>query len=289
MLAPSMERRSSAAWLERAFAAACAFAALLPIALVVALVGRVMVDGVGRLDLEFLRGYPGRDAHRAGILPALVGSVYLIGLTALLAVPVGVGAAIYLEEYEQESRLARWIEMNIANLANIPSVIYGLLGLGSFVRALGFGRSLLSGAATLALLVLPLVILSAREALRRVPRSLREACLALGATRWQALRRVVLPAALPRMLSGATFALTRAMGDAAPLVVLGAVTYVSFLPDGLGAPFTALPLQILDWLSRPKREFLVNASAASVVLLVTLLLLNLLAFAIERSFGRRSS
>src|SRR5689334_23499760 len=202
------------------------------------------MDGLPRLSWDFLTSYPSRRAAAAGILPAAVGTLYLIVLTALIALPLGVGAAVYLEEYGKKSRLAMLIEVNIANLAGVPSVIYGLLGLGLFVRTLGLGRSLIAGASTLALLVLPIVIMSSREALRTVPLALREACYALGSTRWQAIARVVLPTALPGILTGAILALSRAIGETAPLIVVGALTYVTFLPDGLNAPFTALPIQI---------------------------------------------
>src|SRR5690242_12537134 len=252
-------RRQGANIGERLFILACLLAVALPLVLLGLLLADVLVDAVGRMSWEFITGYPSRRAARAGILPALVGSLLLIALTAVLALPVGVGAAIYLEEYGKRSKLAGFIEVNIANLAGVPSVIYGLLGLGLFVRTLGLGRSVLAGAATLALLVLPIVILASREALRTVPQALREACYALGATRWEAIRRVVLPTALPGILTGAILALSRAIGETAPLIVVGALTYVTFLPDGLDAPFTALPIQIFNWVSRPQPEFLINA------------------------------
>lgn len=273
---------------ERVFVWVCLGAVFLPLALLAVLIGDLVVDAVGRLSWEFITGYPSRRAERAGILPALVGSIFLISLTALLTLPAGVGAAIYLEEYGKRSRLAGLIEINIANLAGVPSVIYGLLGLGLFVRTLGLGRSILAGAATLSLLVLPIVILSSREALRTVPHSLREACFALGATRWQAIRRVVLPMALPGILTGAILSLSRAIGETAPLIVVGALTYVTFLPDGINAPFTALPIQIFNWVSRPQPEFLVNAAAGIVVLLVTMLVLNIIAILLRNRLQKRA-
>ncbi|MBC8013158.1 MAG: phosphate ABC transporter permease PstA [Methyloceanibacter sp.] len=274
---------------ERLFVWLCLLAVCLPLALLAVLLGDVLVDAVGRMSWDFIVGYPSRRAERAGILPALVGSLFLISLTAVLALPAGVGAAIYLEEYGKRSRLAGIIEVNIANLAGVPSVIYGLLGLGLFVRVLGLGRSVLAGAATLALLVLPIVIMSSREALRTVPHSLREACYALGATRWQAIRRVVLPMAMPGILTGAILSLSRAIGETAPLIVVGALTYVTFLPDGINSPFTALPIQIFNWVSRPQKEFLVNAAAGIVVLLATMLLLNTLAILLRNRLQKRSS
>ena len=282
-------RRQGANIGERLFILACLLAVALPLVLLGLLLADVLVDAVGRMSWEFITGYPSRRAARAGILPALVGSLLLIALTAVLALPVGVGAAIYLEEYGKRSKLAGFIEVNIANLAGVPSVIYGLLGLGLFVRALGLGRSVLAGAATLALLVLPIVILASREALRTVPQALREACYALGSTRWQAIRRVVLPTALPGILTGAILALSRAIGETAPLIVVGALTYVTFLPDGLNAPFTALPIQIFNWVSRPQAEFLVNAAAGIVVLLATMLVLNTLAIVLRNRLQKRSA
>ena len=274
---------------ERLFVLCCLLAVVLPLLLLAVLIGDVLVDAVGRISWDFITGYPSRRAERAGILPALAGSVLLISLTAVLALPVGVGAAVYLEEYGKRSKLAGFIEINIANLAGVPSVIYGLLGLGLFVRALGLGRSVLAGAATLALLVLPIVILSSREALRTVPLALREACYALGSTRWQAIRRVVLPSALPGILTGAILSLSRAIGETAPLIVVGALTYVTFLPDSINAPFTALPIQIFNWVSRPQPEFLVNAAAGIVVLLVTMLVLNTVAILLRNRLQRRSA
>lgn len=274
---------------ERVFIWLCVLAVFLPLGLLLVLIGDVVVDAAGRMSWDFVTGYPSRRAERAGILPALVGSLLLISLTALMTLPAGVGAAIYLEEYGKRSRIAGLIEVNIANLAGVPSVIYGLLGLGLFVRALGLGRSVLAGAGTLALLVLPIVIMSSREALRTVPHSLREACYALGATRWQAIRRVVLPMALPGILTGSILSLSRAIGETAPLIVVGALTYVTFLPDSLSAPFTALPIQIFNWVSRPQQEFLVNAAAGIVVLLTTMLLLNTLAILLRNRLQKRST
>ena len=286
--AASMRRRGANVG-ERLFVAACFMAVALPLLLLALLLGDLIVDGIRRISWDFITGYPSRHAARAGILPALAGSLLLIALTALLALPVGVGSAIYLEEYGKRSKLAGLIEINITNLAGVPSVIYGLLGLGLFVRALGLGRSILAGAATLALLVLPIVILASREALRTVPHALREACYALGATRWEAIRRVVLPTALPGILTGAILALSRAIGETAPLIVVGALTYVTFLPDGLDAPFTALPIQIFNWVSRPQPEFLINAAAGIVVLLATMLLLNTLAIVLRNRLQKRSA
>ena len=246
----------------------------LPLAILVALLADVLLDGTGRLDPSFFTNFPSRKAELAGILPGLVGSVYLVVLTAAIALPLGIGAAVYLEEYGHHGRLSGLIEINIANLAGVPSIIYGLLGLGVFVRLAGMGRSLIAGACTMALLVLPMVVVVSREALRTVPNSLREASLALGATRLQTIRRVVLPSAYPSILTGVILSISRALGETAPLVVIGALTYVTFVPDGVDSPFTVLPIQIFNWVSRPQEEFLTNAAAGIVVLMLTMLTLN---------------
>jgi len=260
---------------------------LLALAALAALIFDVTRDGIGRLSWQFLTSYPSRRASQAGILPALVGSVYVIGITALIAVPLGVGAAIYLEEYGTQGRLSRVIEINIANLAGVPSIIYGLLGLGLFVRVFGMGRSVLAGASTLALLVLPTVIISTREALRAVPKSLREGSYALGATKWQTIQRQVLPAALPGLLTGLILALSRAIGETAPLITIGALTYVPFLPDDIWSPFTVLPIQIFNWVSRPQEAFAENAAAGILILLVLLLAMNAVAIVVRDRFQRR--
>ena len=247
---------------------------LLGLVVLGALLAAILSAGLGRLSWDFLTSLPSRRAEDAGIYAALLGTVWVISATAVLAVPVGVGAAIYLEEYGTRGRWFRLIEINIANLAGVPSVIYGLLGLGLFVRVLAFGRSVLAGAATLALLVLPIVILASREALRAVSPSLREASYALGATRWQTIWHQVLPAALPGILTGTMLALSRAIGETAPLITIGALTYVPFAPDGIWSPFSVLPIQVFNWVSRPQEAFVENAAAGIIVLLALLLAMN---------------
>jgi len=240
-----------------------------------ALIWDVWRDGAGRLSWQFVTSYPSRRAEEAGIWHALAGSIFVILLTGALAVPIGIAAAIYLEEYGRtRSVMARIIEINITNLAAVPSIIYGLLGLGLFVRAMGMGRSVLAGASTLALLVLPVVILSTREALRAVPSSIREGSYALGATKWQTVWYQVLPVALPGILTGMILALSRAIGETAPLISIGALTFVAFAPDSIWSPFTVLPIQIFNWVSRPQLEFRANAAAGILVLLALLLTMN---------------
>ena len=238
------------------------------------LIADVWADGSRRLSWDFLTGFPSRRAESAGVWHALTGSVFVILVTGIIAVPIGVAAAIHLEEYGGRNLVARIIEINITNLAAVPSIIYGLLGLGLFVRSMGMGRSVLAGASTLALLVLPVIILSTREALRAVPPSIREGSYALGATKWQTIWHQVLPVALPGILTGTILALSRAIGETAPLITIGALTFVAFAPDGIWSPFTVLPIQIFNWVSRPQAEFQVNAAAGILVLLALLLTMN---------------
>ena len=261
---------------------------LLALAALASLLVDVARDGVGRLSWQFLTSYPSRRPEGAGILPALAGSVFVISLTAVLAIPLGVAAAIHLEEYGGRGKLARLIEINISNLAGVPSIIYGLLGLGLFVRMLGMGRSVLAGACILGLLILPVVILATREALRAVPKSLREASYALGATKWQTIWHQVLPAAAPGILTGLILALSRAIGETAPLITIGALTYVPFVPSDIWSPFTVLPIQIFNWVSRPQAAFGENAAAAIVVLLALLLVMNGAAIVLRDRLRSRS-
>ena len=280
-------RRRRQALQETAFQALTLLTLAVALVALGALLWDVWSDGASRLSWAFLTNYPSRIAERAGIFPALVGSVFLIGLAAVLGVPVGIGAAVYLEEYGTRNRMARLIEINISNLAAVPSIIYGLLGLGLFVRALNWERSLLAGAATLALLVLPVVILSTREALRAVPKSLREGSYALGATKWQTIWHQVLPMALPGILTGMILSLSRAIGETAPLIAVGAAVFVPFVPDSIWSPFTALPIQIFNWVSRPQAEFAANAAAGIIVLMVVLLAMNAGAIWLRDRYHRR--
>jgi phosphate transport system permease protein len=291
----SEANRASRRRTGRLFELAGLLATCVGLVVLAVLVVDVLGDGLPRLGWDFITSYPSRKPEDAGILAALVGSLWLLVLTALVAFPIGVGAAIYLEEYSTQSRLQRLIEINIANLAGVPSIIYGILGLELFVRIMRpitGGRSVLAGALTMALLVMPIVIIAAREALRAVAGSQRQAAYALGATRWQVTSRVVVPAALPGILTGTILALSRAVGETAPLITMGALTYVAFLPDlslaGLQSPFTVLPIQIFNWVSRPQPGFHVNAAAGIVVLLVVLLLMNATAIVLRNRYQRRS-
>jgi phosphate transport system permease protein len=250
---------------------------------------QVVVEGWPRLNLELLTNFPSRRPARSGAQSAILGTIWLMGIVMATAVPLGFGAAIYLEEYADPKRwYNRLIELNIQNLAAVPSIVYGILGLAFLARGpFGLGRVLLAGGLTLTLLVLPIVIISGREAIRAVPNSIRQASLALGATKWQTVRRQVLPAAIPGMATGTILGLSRAIGETAPLILLGALTFVTFNPDGLTSQFTALPVQIFNWISRPQEEFKVLAAAAIVILLVVLLAMNSVAIWLRNRYYQR--
>lgn len=234
----------------------------------------VVREGIQWLDLQFLDNFPSRKPERAGIKSALVGSVWLIGLTALISIPLSIASAIYLEEYAPRNKWMRILEINLANLAAMPSILYGLLGLAIFVRYFDLDRSLWSGALTLSLLVLPVIVIAAKGAIRSVPNSIREGAYALGARRWQVVFFQVLPGALPGIMTGVILALSRAMGETAPLIMVGALSYIAFLPEGPSDPFTALPVQIFNWAARPQEDFHGLAAGGIIVLLILLLTLN---------------
>jgi phosphate transport system permease protein len=273
--------------MDRLFEMAALATLLVALAALAVLVWDVLSDGASRLSWQFLTDMASRRPETAGIYHALAGSVVVIALTGALALPVGVAAAIYLEEYGTRSKLARLIEINISNLAAVPSIIYGLLGLGLFVRAMAMERSVMAGASTLALLALPVVILSTREALRTVPKSIREGSYALGATKWQTIWHQVLPMAMPGILTGLILSLSRAIGETAPLITIGALTYVPFAPDGIWSAFTVLPIQIFNWVSRPQAGFQENAAAGIIVLLVLLLIMNAAAIFLRDRYQRK--
>ncbi len=259
----------------------CFVATLVGVVLLAVLLIDILRQGLGRLSADFLTSYPSRFPERAGIKSALWGTIWTVSFTGLLSFPLGVGAAIYLEEYAPRTWLTRVIETNIANLAGVPSIVYGVLGLAVFVRGMALGRSVLAGAATLALLILPIVIISAQEAIRAVPPSIRDAGLGIGATKWQTLRLLVLPIAFPGILTGMILALSRAIGETAPLIMIGALTFVAFTPDTPLDPFTVLPIQIFNWVSRPQAGFHELAAAAIIVLLIALLSMNALAIVLR--------
>ncbi len=272
-----------------------AFRVLLFVSLGVGLVAlvtlllQVLIEGWPQLDQDLLFHFPSSDPGKAGAQSAIVGTIWLMVIVAATCLPLGVGAAIYLEEYANKERwYNRMIEINIQNLAAVPSIVYGILGLAFFVRGFAdLGQALLAGGLTLSLLVLPVVIISAREAIRSVPDSIRQGSMALGATKWQTIRRQILPASIPGIATGSILALSRAIGEAAPLVLLGALTFITFNPEGLTSAFTALPIQIFNWISRPQEEFKVLAAAAIVVLLAILLAMNATAIWLRNRYQQK--
>ncbi len=265
-----------------------------------ALLADLAKEGAGRLSWQFFTSYPSRFASQAGILSAWVGTTLVMLVTAATAVPLGVAAGVYLEEYASRNWLTALIEINIANLAGVPSIVYGLMALGLFVYQFRLGQSILSAGLTLALLILPIVIVATRESVRAVPGSMREAAYALGATKWQTVKDHVLPYSTGGILTGVIIALSRAIGETAPLITIGALTFIAFLPgspvksefpfvsfEWLMSPFTVMPIQMFNWVSRPQREFHLNAAAAGLVLMAMTLTMNGLAIYIRYRFRKR--
>lgn len=247
---------------------------------------QVLRDGLPFLSIEFLKNYPSRIPTRAGILSALVGSIYMMGLVAVLAVPIGVATALFLEEYMPRGKVYNLLQVNIGSLAGMPSIVYGLIGLAIFVRFFALEQSLLAGAMTLSLLVLPVIIIAAQGAIRSVPRSLREAAFAIGARKYQVVFGQVLPAATPGIMTGVILALSRAIGESAPMILLGALSYVAFLPKNIMDAYTVLPVQIFNWASRPQEDFHQLAASGIIILMVILLSMNLVAIVIRNRYQR---
>ncbi len=272
----------------RAFLLLCYAATGLGILALLVLLADTAIKGVPHLSLEFLTSYPSRFAARSGVLSAAVGTLYLALIVIVVAFPLGIATAIYLEEYARPGLLNRIVQTNIGNLAGVPSIIYGMLGLAVFVRAMSLQRSLLAGGLTIAILVLPIVIINAQEALRAVPSSLRHASLALGATRWETVWHHVLPAALPGILTGTILALSRAIGEAAPIILISSIAFIAFLPENLLDSFTILPIQIFIWVSKPQPEFHAIAATAIIVLLALLLTMNAVAIVVRDRSRRRA-
>ena len=248
---------------------------------------RILSQGLGYLDLDFIMNFASRIPGNAGIKAALIGSLWLMSVVAPVAIILGVSTAIYLEEYAKQNKLNDFIRMNISNLAGVPSIVFGLLGLTIFVRLFGLDKSILAAGFTMSLLILPVIIVAAQEAIRSVPNEQREASYGMGATKWQTIVRVVLPAAIPGILTGSILALSRAIGETAPLVVIGIPVILQFLPTGYLDTFTALPMQIFDWAKRPQEEFQFVASAGIIVLMVVLISMNSVAIYIRNKFQKR--
>jgi len=264
----------------------CTFFALL---ILVLLFADILIEGLGRINWSFLVNFPSRHPDQSGIYTALAGMFSLLFFTIIIALPIGIMSAIYLQEYGTKNRFAKIVEINISNLAGVPSIIYGILGLTIFVRAFGLGNSILAAALTLALLIMPVIIVATREAIKAVPDSLREASYGMGATRWQTVSRVVLPASLGGILTGIILSISRAIGETAPLIVVGALAYVPFIPEGPMDQFTSLPIQIYNWTSRPQQGFIVNAAAGIIVLLLFTFLLNGIAIYLRNKWYKKTS
>lgn len=267
------------------FAIACTFFGLIVLAV---LLYDILSKGLTRIDWDFIVNLPSRRASRAGIYTALLGMVWVLVLTVIIAFPIGIAAGIYLQEYGKKNRLANIIEINIANLAGVPSIIYGILGLEFFGRIMGLGNSILTGSLTLSLLVLPLIIVSTREAIKAVPTSIREAAYGLGATKWQTIYSIVLPSSFGGILTGLILAISRAIGETAPLIVIGALVYVPFAPTSPMDEFTVLTIQIFNWVTRPQAGFVTNAASAIIILLLFTFLMNGIAVVLRNRFNKRN-
>ncbi|HSP22309.1 MAG TPA: phosphate ABC transporter permease PstA [Planococcus sp. (in: firmicutes)] len=262
-------------------------ATIMALLALVILLYRIITQGAGHLSLDFLMNFASRFPEQAGIKAALIGSLWLMAVVAPTSIILGVGSAIYLEEYAKQNRLTTFIRLNISNLAGVPSVVFGLLGLTIFVRALSLGNSILAAGFTMSLLILPVIIVASQEAIRSVPNELRDASLGMGATKWQTVANIILPAAIPGILTGSILALSRAIGETAPLIVIGIPVIIQFLPKGVFDTFTALPIQIYDWASRPQQEFQVVAAAGIIILMIFLLIMNSIAVIIRNKFQKR--
>jgi phosphate transport system permease protein len=261
---------------------------LFSILMLIILLSDIVIKGLPRLSGAFFTNYPSRFAEQSGILPALVGSLWLIGLTILIAVPIGIGAAIYLECFAKPGRVSRLIQLNIANLAGVPSIVYGMLGLSLFVRSFNIGRSILSGALTMSLLILPILIVASREAIHDVPKSIIAGSYATGATKLQTVLKMILPYSFPRILTGIILAVSRAAGETAPLLLIGAFSFIRFLPENIMDAFTVMPIQIYVWAAKPQADFREVTSAAILVLMVVLLLINALAIFLRNKYEMKT-
>lgn len=257
------------------------------LAMLAIFLGNIIIEGAARIDWAFITNFPSRNPDKAGILPALIGTLWIMGLTAVIAIPLGIAAGIYLEEYGKKSKLATLLEINISNLAGVPSIIYGLLGLEIFGRIMGMGGSLLAGASTLSLLILPIIIVSTREALKAVPSSIKEASFAMGASKWQTVWHQLLPASFGGVITGIILALSRAVGETAPLIVIGALAYVPFVPASPTDEFSVLPIQIFNWISRPQKGFAINAASAIIILLMVTFIMNGIAMYLRNRWQKK--
>ena len=265
------------------------------IALTIALIGlivllaEVLIKGLPWVSKNLIFNYPSRHPEQAGLLSALMGTVWVMACTAIISIPIGIGAAVYLEEYAPKNWITKLIEVDISNLAGVPSIVYGLLGLALFVQVLALGRSVLAGALTMSLLILPIIILTSREAIKSIPITYREAAFALGATRWEVVSNIILPSAFPGILTGTILAMSRAIGESAPMIAISALVYLTFVPSGPMDRFTVLPIQIFNWVARPQEGFRGIAAGGIVILLAVLFLMNAIAVYLRIKYQRRSN
>jgi phosphate transport system permease protein len=266
----------------------CLIGIIIALLSLVVLLSDAFLDGLPWLSIQFLTSFPSRFPDQAGLLAALAGSIWVIGLTALISFPLGIASALYLEEYAPQNWLTSFIQLNIANLAGVPSIVYGILGLGLFVRALALGRSVLAGALTMTLLILPVIIIASREAIRSIPNAHRQGAYALGASQWQVTQKVVIQEAFPGILTGTILSLSRAIGESAPMLAIAALVYVKYVPSGPLDRFTVMPIQIFNWMSLPQNDFRGLAAAGIIVLLVVLLGMNSIAIYIRNRYQRRT-
>lgn len=260
--------------LDNAFKYWGIFCTVIGLVLLAIFIGDILIDGLRRIDWSFITNLPSRKSEKSGIYTALMGSIWILLLTSLIAIPIGVAAGIYLEEYSKKNKFSGLLEINISNLAGVPSIIYGLLGLEVFVRIMNLGASVLAGSLTLSLLILPIIIVATREAIKAVPKSINDASYALGASKWQTIWNQILPASSGGILTGVILALSRAVGETAPLIVVGALAYVPFAPSNPMDEFSVLPIQIFNWISRPQHGFIENAAAAIIILLLITFIMN---------------
>jgi phosphate transport system permease protein len=272
---------------DKSFSVMGIISTLIGLILLVVFIGNIIIEGAHRINWDFLTALPSRRPESAGIFTAMMGTVWILFITTIISFPIGVGAGIYLEEYSKKDRLSKILEINISNLAGVPSIIYGLLGLEIFARFFGLGPSILAGSMTLSLLILPIIIVATRESIKAVPQSIKDASYALGASKWQTTYFQVLPASFGGILTGVILALSRAVGEAAPLIVIGALAYVPFAPKTPMDEFSVLPIQIFNWISRPQHGFVVNAAAAIIVLLTITFLMNGIAIFLRNRWQKR--
>ncbi|UFT97787.1 phosphate ABC transporter permease PstA [Radiobacillus kanasensis] len=274
-------------WKNQLFKSLFFLATMIGLVFLALLMYRVLNQGLGYLNIDFIKNFPAPYPDKAGMFAGIMGSVFLMLLIAPISIILGVSTALYLEKYAPKNRFTRFIQVNVQNLAGVPSIVFGLLGLTFFVYFFQFGYTLIAGVFTMSLLILPVIVVAAQEAIRSVPKELSEASIAMGATKWQTIWRIVLPASIPGILTGSILALSRAIGETAPLIIVGAATAIYTIPDSLLAKYTAMPIQIFNWTSRPQEEWQYVAGAGIIVLLIILLLMNAVAVWIRNKFQNR--